>query len=565
MNITSISINPVSQIINLSWLTGPIFNKELRVSSRRKRYYFLRSGYVALLSFFVLFVWYSTIGIQSSGTNLYQVSRFSQLGRSVIVSFVWFQFIVAQLTAIVMLSSSISDEIYTGTLNVLMTTPVNSFQIVIGKLLSKLLQSMLLLAISLPFLTVIRIFGGVPWDYVVSSLCITATAVFFAAALSLFLSICYRHAYSVILVVVIGYMLFFGALPGFVVWLAVKGVITQQTTHSIIALVNPFWTLAAVTQKLSTPSVKIFSWPMHCLIMSAITAVLLVVSVLKVRHAALSEAFGGNRMLRSKNKKSDINTSQPQTLTGPVKRVTGAPVFWKERYKGFFGRSKTDAAITILLFVMAILAGVLFLFSAHNNMFIIFPYYLLSGVYLIVMIRLAIFIAGSIAGEKESRTWPILLTTPLEDKDIILGKVVAAIWRNIPFLVLYMLLLGIFYFCVNLQRFSLGQILISLLIAAASIIGSVLFLIGNGLYFSVRFRTTTSAIAATLGSYFVIRYLLCGIFNPFRIMLIRTIMRSRTSHIILSLAVSIIPTLLVGGIGIILTWRAMHRLRRNIF
>jgi ABC-type Na+ efflux pump permease subunit len=195
----------------------------------------------------------------------------------------------------------------------------------------------------------------------------------------------------------------------------------------------------------------------------------------------------------------------------------------------------------------------------------VFPYYIISGVYLIVMIRLAIFTAGSIAGEKEARTWPILLMTPLKDMDIIRGKVAAAIWRNIPLLLTHMVLLGIFYFCINSQRFPLEQILISLLIAAVSIIGSILFIIGSGLYFSTRFRTAAFAIAATICSYLVVRYLFCGIFNPFRYMLMRTIMRSRTSYLVLSFAVSIVPTLILGGIGIILIWRAVHRLRCNIF
>jgi ABC-type transport system involved in multi-copper enzyme maturation permease subunit len=550
--------------LNPARLFGPIFDKELRVSSRRKRNYFLRSGYIVLLSIFILFVWYTTIGIHSSGTNLYQVSRFSQFGRSVIVSFVWFQFFAAQLIAIIMLSSSISDEMHSGTLNVLMTTPVNSIQIVIGKLLSKLLQLMLVLAISLPFLTIFRIFGGVPWDYIVSSVCITLTAVFFAGALSLFLSIYYRYSYSVILVVVIGYMLFLGALPGFFVWLGAKGVLDQNTVHSIIALINPFWAMAAVTQKLSTPSIKIFSWPIHCLVMSVAAVFLLALSVLKIRHAALSESFAGRGKLRSKNK-NGADASQSQIVTGPVRRVAGSPIFWKEMYKGFFGRGRTDTVITFLLFGLYFLAAILFLFSARNNDIMVFPYYIISGVYLIVMIRLAIFTAGSIAGEKEARTWPVLLMTPLKDMDIILGKVLAAIWRNIPLLVTHMVLLGIFYCCINSQRFSRAQISISLLIAAASIIGSVLFLIGSGLYFSTRFRTAAFAIAATICSYLVVRYLFCGIFNPFRYMLMRTIMRSRTSYLILSFAVSIVPTIVLSGIGIILTWRAICRLRRDVF
>jgi ABC-type transport system involved in multi-copper enzyme maturation permease subunit len=287
-------------------------------------------------------------------------------------------------------------------------------------------------------------------------------------------------------------------------------------------------------------------------------------SVLKIRHAALSERFASSGKLRSKNT-NGADSSQSQTVTGHVRRVAGSPIFWKEMYKGFFGCSKLDTVITIVLFGFYFLAAILFLFSARNNNLMVFPYYIISGVYLIVMIRLAIFAAGSIAGEKEARTWPILLMTPLKDRDIILGKVLAAIWRNIPLLVTHMVLLGIFYFCINSQRFSRAQISISLLIAAASIVGSVLFIIGSGLYFSTRFRTAAFAIAATICSYLIVRYLFCGIFNPFRFMLMRTIMRSRTSYLVLSFTVSVAPTLILSGIGIILTWRAVCRLRSNVF
>jgi hypothetical protein len=44
-------------MVNLSWLTGPIFDKELRVSSRRRRNYVLRSVYVALFLVFVSLIW----------------------------------------------------------------------------------------------------------------------------------------------------------------------------------------------------------------------------------------------------------------------------------------------------------------------------------------------------------------------------------------------------------------------------------------------------------------------------------------------------------------------------
>jgi len=244
-----------SKLFNPVWLTGPLLDKELRVSSRRKRNYFLRCGYIILLGVFILSTWYSTVVLRSSGSAVYQASRLSQAGRHIITAIIWFQFIVAQLVAIVMLSSAISDEIRTGTLNVLMTTPISSFQIVMGKLFSKLLQLMLLLAISMPLLAIIRVFGGVPWNYVVSSVCITLCAAVFAGALSLLLSISERRSYAVILSAAILYLLVFVAfLPGLFMGLAVADILNQQATQSVLALASPFWAMMRNTQLMASAS-----------------------------------------------------------------------------------------------------------------------------------------------------------------------------------------------------------------------------------------------------------------------------------------------------------------------
>jgi ABC-2 type transport system permease protein len=173
---TTASINIFINMFNPARFFGPIFDKELRVSSRRQKNYTLRFVYIILLTIFLALAWLNAVQyIGSSTLNL--VARMADAGKTVIRMIIWFQFIVTQCIAVIMLSTSISDEIYNRTLGVLMTTPISSFQIVMGKLFSKLLQVMLLLAISLPLLAIVRVFGGVPWNYVVSSLCITLTTV----------------------------------------------------------------------------------------------------------------------------------------------------------------------------------------------------------------------------------------------------------------------------------------------------------------------------------------------------------------------------------------------------
>ncbi|MHC4584778.1 MAG: hypothetical protein ACYS3N_09620, partial [Planctomycetota bacterium] len=101
-------INSVLSFVNLFWLTGPLLDKELRVSSRRRRNYVLRFAYVLLLTIFVAIVWLSVVKFQ--GTAAYQKSRMGLAGKTIITTIVMFQFIATQLIAIIMLSTSISDE-----------------------------------------------------------------------------------------------------------------------------------------------------------------------------------------------------------------------------------------------------------------------------------------------------------------------------------------------------------------------------------------------------------------------------------------------------------------------
>ena len=561
---TTTLVSTFSDFFDPARFFGPIFDKELRVSSRLRRNYFLRFAYILLLSVFILSVWYGTVGTRSSSSAVYAVSRLAQAGRQVIITIAWFQFIACQLIAVVMLSSSISDEIRTGTLSVLMTTPIGGFQIVAGKLLSKLLQLILLLAISLPLLAIVRIFGGVSWDYLVSSVCITLTATLLAGALSFLLSITYRHAHTVILVTMAVYMLLFGALPGLFNMLAVKGMssIDSQTTQSLLALTNPFVAFAASNAKFTQSGVpSFFSWPLHCLLMLAVTGVLVTVSVWRVRRAATAGTFNSAKRLRlvgvlERTIGRIFYRAGSQSTDSDVIPVEDPPVVWKEMRKGFIGRSKGEAVIFVLLAGAFLIAAALILLGTSRNLFL--PQYFIYAFYLVVMVRMAVFSAGSITAEKEARTWPVLLATPLEDKDIIRGKAIAAFRRNAPLLLLYVLLLSILYLRIG-GKTSIIAVIFSLLPIATS----ALLVIGSGLYFGTRIRTTTTAVAVAVGLYLAITFLFCGAFNPLN-RFFYTIVFSRGGQW-LYFSVTIVRSLTVGALGLSLARCARRRLRRNIF
>ncbi|HUU58149.1 MAG TPA: hypothetical protein VMZ50_01290, partial [Phycisphaerae bacterium] len=61
---------------------GPIFTKELRVVSRRRRHYLLRAGYLAALTLFVAIVWISAVGGEGSSAAQ-SVYRMSTVGKAI--------------------------------------------------------------------------------------------------------------------------------------------------------------------------------------------------------------------------------------------------------------------------------------------------------------------------------------------------------------------------------------------------------------------------------------------------------------------------------------------------
>jgi ABC-type transport system involved in multi-copper enzyme maturation permease subunit len=491
------ALNSLGHLFSLSWLTGPIFGKELRVSSRRRRNYVLRFAYLALMTAFLALFWVQMT--RFSGSGLYQVSRMAEAGKAIIASIVWFQFVVTQIVAVIMLSTSISDEIYNKTLGLLMTTPVNSFQVVMGKLLSKLLQLLLLLAISLPLLAVVRVLGGVPWNYIVSSLSITLTTVVFLGSVSLFFSIFTRRAYVAIILTSLTAGVLFALIPLItaMTWAVfdLDTVISERELFPIILLPNPYFNLFFNTMMMVEPraaagGMPVMSWPLHCGIILAASAVVLLICVIKVRKVALRQATGESGILTRKKRKDEKTTATAagrDDSAGHVRTVAGPPIIWKELRFPLLGRRKVAslAIITIcllMLFVTYLLCemeGMLDDEEIHT----VYAFIFLG----IGVLFTAVLSSTGITSEKEARSWPLLLATTLDDGQILLGKFVGIVRRCFP---VWLLLIG------HTVAFSLtGMIhpvaILQMTLLAAWIVG---FLAGTGLYFSSCFNRTTAAV-----------------------------------------------------------------------
>lgn len=476
------------------WLTGPIFDKELRVSSRRKRNYIVRFMYIALLTLAMVLIWLEEV--RSGGNVSYRVSRMAQAGQIIVIVIVWFQFVATQLVAGVMLSTAISDEIYHKTLGTLMTTPISSFQIVMGKLLSKLLQTILLIGISFPLLSIVRVFGGIPWNYVISSLSITMVTVIFVGSLSLFYSIFTRRAYVSLIMTILTLAGLFLLTPFLVAMIIdfAGGRFNDREFFSVFNHINPYVTMAYNTAFLDSPRGMrgyYFNWPIACGIMLAASAVLIAFSVALVRRVALRQATGQVGIFSGKNKKSKkrelAETGIRPSGKSSIRRVGRLPVLWKETRVSIFGKRKVLFIIAIALSLLLILG--VYAYAANDNaldddgfhIFMTIIYFSIGFLFTVVLP------ANCIASEKESRSWHLLLATTLSSGEIAVGKFIGAIRRCLlswSYLFAHIIIFTIFGFIHPLGILQMFMV----------VSGTSMLLIGSGLLFSTIFKRTTTAV-----------------------------------------------------------------------
>jgi len=510
-------------LATLRWLAGPIFDKELRVSSRRKRTFILRTVYAAALSALFVgaflaieddLVWSSPFAAQSA--------QMSEAVLLLVTLILWFQFIVLPVVASLVCGSAISAEIARRTLGVLMTTPIEGRHVVAGKLLSRLLQVFGLLALSLPLLTIVRVFGGIPWDYIVAVLCITLTTTLFVGSLTILMSAIVRRPFVIVFLSLLSSAFLFGLLPflGIVTW-GLLGMLvggwSMPDVGSAMAqlwLINPYVLMMTVTELATNPWAALAfgtgqsgppPWPIHCLIMSAAAAAMLRQAACRVRPAALAAMTH-----RPRRKQYKVPHGRPYTdwlfypifVHALVKRFLGAGLIWKEFLSPLVGRFRrltmVVVAVSTGLLIYAYIASLFMdLTLILSSDFAGFVGFLLSlpGVFLTLIVP-----ATCITSEKESLCWPILLATTLTDRDILTGKIIGVLRRGVVGWLPLLLFLGL------MARVGVMTWSVALQLAAAVAVACLL-MIAVGMYFSARCRNSTAAViaaAVTLGLVWVL-------------------------------------------------------------
>src|SRR5438552_12707239 len=177
---------------------GPIFGKELRAASRRRRNYLLRVLYLGGLLLFLLWAWAITRQVYGYTGVAARQQQQEQLGYVFFIVFSMFSVVAMGLIGAVLTSTAINSERTHKTLHVLLMTPLTAWQIVAGKLFARLLTALTLIGLSLPVLAIVRLLGGVEVSQMFGVIALCTVVALTSAALGLLLSIPVRRAYAVI-------------------------------------------------------------------------------------------------------------------------------------------------------------------------------------------------------------------------------------------------------------------------------------------------------------------------------------------------------------------------------
>ena len=151
-------------------LLGPVFRAELIRTARRRHYYSLRVvyGIVLLLILWLNYQRLLVMARAAGGRPL--IADFADFALS---TFTWFMGV--QLATILILVPAlfggvIADEKQRKTMHYLMASRLSSGEIVLDKLAARLLHVGVFILLGLPVMSLLTLFGGVAWDYVVGGL-----------------------------------------------------------------------------------------------------------------------------------------------------------------------------------------------------------------------------------------------------------------------------------------------------------------------------------------------------------------------------------------------------------
>lgn len=425
----------------LQWLsnllpTNPICIRLVQGGSTRLRHLYVRSGYLAILIVVLLGGLIQTPGgslreLAQTGAAAFTVVAYGQVG------------LICLLTPIFM-AGAIAQEANPRTWDILLTTPLNAFQIVLGNLFGRLFFILALLLSSLPLFLFVQAFGGVPGRSIVLSYLVAAASALVVASIAVTLSVTRtagRRAVFAFYVSVIVYLAITYLADGQMRTRLTVGGLAEATTF--MTPLNPFLALESLLQANRYVAVDpgagasgVVRWwlgsPVSAFVWTAVCVSLGLVGFstarLRVVGAKLGQVPWYRRLL-------GLGARGDGTRT--PRQVGHNPIAWRETSSrtlgaigllgrwGFVGIGIAAALVAIWLFHV----GTIPLSALRQTLLAL----AVAEVAIVVLAAINMS-ATAVSREREDGTLDIILTTPIQPGPYLAGKLLGLFRYLLPML-----------------------------------------------------------------------------------------------------------------------------------
>jgi ABC-type transport system involved in multi-copper enzyme maturation permease subunit len=414
---------------------GPVFAVELLTTAKRARYYAMRAIYGLLLLFVLWITYHEFVESRGRGRSTFTAAEMSAFAAQTFSLFVTAQGLTVLAITPALVGGTIAGEKQRKTLLYLLASTLSSSEIVLGKLLARLLLVFVFLAAGVPMLFLLRFFGGIDVTLILTTFGVTVGFTVFLASMSIFFSTIMRQARSaivaayvtvgVVILAPLAAQMFAEIFPNAMAW-----------APDLVDYASPIINVGEI-MNLRSAAFSADSILRMVGAQAVYSALFLSYSIWRLRAIAANDAAKPKTILRIDNRGRASWRPLPRPAIG------ADPMMWKERFSSRTGGVAKMLGLfnnlfwTVLIFVFTFeyaRAVVIDLWSGRasasnrddllNVIRGITPY--LAGFWLV---GTTVTAASAIASEREDDTWLSLIATDLDGREIVRAKMLGSILR----------------------------------------------------------------------------------------------------------------------------------------
>ena len=502
---------------------GPVFNAELLTTARRPRYYVIRFLYGLIILFQIYLSYESSARWYGNGQGQLLIGQMAQFGQQIFITFAIVQAVVVVLLTPALVGGAIADERQRKTLHYLLTSELTSAEIVLGKLAARLLQVLVLVALGLPVVSLIGLFGGIDFRLLLLSYAGTLTTIYFLSTASILVSVVSRRpreAISLLYVLEIVWLivptLLMTTMP---YWVEPWPTIAQWTNPvtQYVAMTSPLYLMTPWASAGTSGPVESACWGMGLQVLYG--TAFIVLAAFRLRPSYRNDG-GTPRWI------GGVKAIGRKQSWFPRPGCGDDAMLWKEKHVARTGGLTKGALVVLGVALVGIIgyAAYGFLVPAVEEMwndgyfvhgparrdFNVFVRGVSTAIYVLWMLGIASSSASGLSSEREEDQWTSLISTPLEGHEILRAKMIGPVWglRLVAYLLFLMWAVGLVVGAIH----PLG-----LLACLVEFVVFTWFLTALGTFLSLRSKNSTRSLALTMALLIFLNggYLFCCIpFEP---------------------------------------------------